>query len=89
MNSKPKLKPEKLKKTPKASVKPRLTKAQREKEIERLRRLLKSGGRFTVQEIASIRGRIGGLSGAEHPSRREGGLKGSAIRWHKETIQPK
>jgi hypothetical protein len=56
------------------------SKKERLKEISRLREMLKHG-KWTVKEIAQIRGRIGGLSGADHPAKREAGLKGSAIRW--------
>lgn len=49
-------------------------------EIERLRAIL-NDGRFTVVEMASIRGRIGGLVGAGHPGRRLGGIRGAEARW--------
>lgn len=49
-------------------------------EIERLRAILRDG-RFTVVEMASIRGRIGGLVGAGHPGRRLGGIRGAEARW--------
>lgn len=49
-------------------------------EIERLRAILRDG-RFTIVEMASIRGRIGGLVGAGHPGRRLGGIRGAEARW--------
>ncbi len=66
------------------------SKKERLKEISRLREMLKHG-KWTVKEIAQIRGRIGGLSGADHPGKREAGLKGSAARWknHKPKVKPK
>jgi len=54
--------------------------AARKREIARLRTLLKTG-RFTVSELASIRGKIGGLSGFDNPGRRAGGLAAAKKRW--------
>lgn len=58
----------------------KLTARERVAEIKRLRELLRDG-RFTLVEMASIRGRIGGLVGAEHPGRRLGGIRGAEARW--------
>lgn len=58
----------------------KLTARERAAEIKRLRELLRDG-RFTMIEMASIRGRIGGLVGAEHPGRRLGGIRGAEARW--------
>ena len=57
-----------------------LTEKERLLEIDRLRAILRDG-RFTVVEMASIRGRIGGLVGAGHPGRRLGGIRGAEARW--------
>ena len=62
-------------------MKSQLTRAQRQAEIKKLRDQLESGARYTVQELASIRGRIGGLAGAEHPGRRLGGIRAAQVRW--------
>lgn len=59
-----------------------LTKKERLDLIKELRKSLEHG-KFTVSEIASIRGRIGGLVGAEHPGRRLGGIRGAEARWNK------
>jgi len=67
------------KKTAKKRVSP-LTDKERLSEIDRLRAILRDG-RFTVVEMASIRGRIGGLVGAGHPGRRLGGIRGAEARW--------
>lgn len=67
------------KKTAKKRVSP-LTDRERLAEIDRLRAILREG-RFTVVEMASIRGRIGGLVGAGHPGRRLGGIRGAEARW--------
>jgi hypothetical protein len=52
----------------------------REREIKRLRKLL-GEGKFTVTEMASLRGKIGGLSGAGNPGRKAGGLASAFKRW--------
>jgi hypothetical protein len=57
-----------------------MTDRERKQEIERLREVLRKG-KFTVVEMASIRGRIGGLVGAGHPGRRLGGIRGAEARW--------
>lgn len=57
-----------------------LAKKERLELIKELRKSLEHG-KFTVFEIASIRGRIGGLVGAEHPGRRLGGIRGAEARW--------
>jgi hypothetical protein len=57
-----------------------MTDRERKQEIERLREILRKG-KFTVVEMASIRGRIGGLVGAGHPGRRLGGIRGAEARW--------
>lgn len=62
-------------------MKSKLTKAQRQAEIKKLRDQLSSDGRYTVRELASIRGKIGGFAGAENPGRRLGGIRAAAIRW--------
>jgi hypothetical protein len=59
-----------------------MTDKERKQEIERLREVLRRG-KFTVVEMASIRGRIGGLVGAGHPGRRLGGIRGAEARWGK------
>ena len=59
---------------------PPMTEKERLAEVERLRAILREG-RFTVVEMASIRGRIGGLVGAGHPGRRLGGIRGAEARW--------
>jgi len=67
------------KKTAKKRLPP-MTEKERLAEIDRLRAVLRDG-RFTVVEMASIRGRIGGLVGAGHPGRRLGGIRGAEARW--------
>lgn len=67
------------KKTAKKRLPP-MTEKDRLAEIDRLRAVLRDG-RFTVVEMASIRGRIGGLVGAGHPGRRLGGIRGAEARW--------
>jgi len=57
-----------------------LTPRERAQEIKRLRLVLKTG-RFTCREMASIRGKIGGLSGYNHPGRRKGGYAAAKKRW--------
>lgn len=57
-----------------------MTPKERQAEISRLRKILETG-RFTVVEMASIRGKIGGLIGAGHPGRRLGGIRGAEARW--------
>lgn len=57
-----------------------MTEKERRAEIKRLNDLLRHG-KFTVSELASIRGRIGGLVGATHPGRRLGGIRGAEARW--------
>jgi hypothetical protein len=59
-----------------------MTDKEREAEVARLRAVLQKG-KFTVVEMASIRGRIGGLVGAGHPGRRLGGIRGAEARWGK------
>lgn len=59
-----------------------MTDQERKQEIGRLREILRKG-KFTVVEMASIRGRIGGLVGAGHPGRRLGGIRGAEARWGK------
>lgn len=60
-----------------------MTQKQRDAEIARLRGQLATG-KFTVKEIASIRGKIGGLSGKGSPGRIRGGIAGSSKRWSKD-----
>jgi DNA-binding protein HU-beta len=62
-------------------MKAKFTPSQRTAEIKKLRDQLDSGNRYTVKELASIRGRIGGLAGAEHPGRRLGGIRAAQARW--------
>ena len=67
-----------------------LTDAERAKEIKRLRSLLSSNKKFTAAEVASIRGKIGGLAGKGIPGRRLGGINGAKSRWkgHKPKVKP-
>lgn len=74
-------KPQQTKKTPSRKRIP-LNKEQRLDLVRQLRGQLKSG-RFTVSEIASIRGRIGGLLGAGNPGRKLGGVRAAEARWSK------
>jgi hypothetical protein len=64
--------------------KPRLTDDSRESKMARLKKLLSSKQKFTPQEFAQLRGRLGGLSGAGSPGRSLGGRKGALSRWSKE-----
>ncbi len=69
----------------KRSARPRapvLSPTARKREIARLQAQLKTG-KFTLQELMSIRGRIGGLSIKNIEGRRLGGRNGAAIRWAK------
>jgi len=59
----------------------KLTQKERKKEISRIREILNSGKRFTTRELASLRGKIGGLLGADNPGRRKGGLASAKKRW--------
>lgn len=59
-----------------------LTRSDRLREIKRLRESLATD-KFTAKEFAAIRGKIGGLSGAEHPGRRLGGIRAAETRWGK------
>lgn len=52
-------------------------------KISRIKSLLSSKNKFTPQEFAQLRGRLGGLSGAGSPGRAEGGRKGAISRWSK------
>jgi hypothetical protein len=75
------------KKTP-SSKKVPLTDKERAALVRRLRAQLNSG-RFTMSEIASIRGRIGGLLGAGNPGRRLGGIRAAEARWGKKGVAKK
>jgi len=59
----------------------KITSIERAREIMRLREQLSDPEeRFTAQEFASLRGRIGGLRGYGSPGRRLGGQRGAAAR---------
>ncbi len=60
--------------------KPVLGPTARKREIARLRALLRHG-KFTLTELMSIRGRIGGLVGIGTEGRRLGGRRACEVRW--------
>jgi hypothetical protein len=61
--------------------------AARKAEIARIRKILSSSTlRFTAKEIASLKGRLGGLLGKGKPSRVYAGKRGAEVKYGKKYL---